>query len=269
MKNIIGVMALLVALGSVAIAEAKTTRYELSNARSSQGWINYPGLDFNNVTSAVLIVTKTPPAIEPKIVSLEVTFPNMAKLTATNFKLIEGRRYRALVAGAWIYKEVIVDLDSFQLDAPIHFGVFVSERTAFINPVSDNQSLNASLFTLNGLLTDVTATKVVDQEILTVANKKLTLSLRDRLIYQAQPRAEGFAIDALWYGKGAKTLIIPAPVPRDFFDNIDVVGIAISGTASDPLISVKFKDYNGGESQSPQVRLRDLLDQNYGPTPWL
>lgn len=267
MKNVFRVVALLVAVGLVSAVEAKTTKYEVTNLQSYNGWINFPGLELNNATSAILTVSRTPPSPEPKIVSLEISFPKAAKLTATNFKLIDGSKYRAVVAGAWIYKEVIIDLNGFSVDASIHVEGYVSERTAYINPISDTQNPTASIFNLQGMLNDVTATKIVDQEVLILASKKLTLSLKDRLIYQSQPRAEGFAIDALWYGRGTKTLFLPASVPREQFDTIDAVGIVIAGDINDPVVSVKFKDFNGYESESPQVRLRDLLDQTFRSTP--
>ncbi|RYZ87767.1 MAG: hypothetical protein EOP04_10955, partial [Proteobacteria bacterium] len=207
MKSIFRVMALLAAVGLVSAVEAKTTKYELIDVDSSAGWIHYPGLELDRPTSAILTVSRTPPIIEPKIVSLEISFPKAAKLLATNFKQIEGtQKYRALVPGAWVYKEVIVDINNFLIGEFFNAEVFVSERAAFINPIADQQT-GPLLFRVGGMLNDITPTRVVDQEILTVSAKKLTLSLRDRLVYNRSTSAEGFAIDALWYGKGTKTLI--------------------------------------------------------------
>jgi hypothetical protein len=271
MKTIFRVMALLIAVGMISTVEAKTTKYELINLSSQNGDGGnalYPGLQFYQATSATLTVTTIAPDFEPKISLLEVTFPNAAKFKATNFKLIEGTKYRAYVADAWVYRELIVDLD-FNAAGPVMIQTYISDRVGFIKPATNAQSFPPiTLFSVFGSLNDITPTRVVDQKVLTVAGKKLILSLRDRLLLNGQFIPEGFAVDALWYGKGTKTLVLPAPFGRDMFDKVEVVALVIDGNINDPVVSVKFKDPNGNEIPSSPIRLRDLLDQAYGPTPW-
>jgi hypothetical protein len=259
------VVLLLILFVSV-LTEAKTTKYDLVQLNSHNGVIQYPGLDFFNAKSAILTVTKTPPSIEPQLTSLEMTFPNAAKLTATNFKRIDGR-YRAIVNGAWVYKEVVVELDNVPLESnfPVAINVFVSERTAFINPLAENPG--RPLFTAFGIMRDITPIRIVDSESTMISNKKVILSLRDRLGVRSQGAGvpEGFIVDALWYGRGTKTLYLAAPVPRQEFDNIDVVSLVVTGALeSDLMVSVKFKDPQGFEMISPPMPLKLLLDEAYG-----
>jgi hypothetical protein len=270
MKTILRVMALLTAVGMISTVEAKTTKYELVNLFSQSGDSNiiYPGLQFFTVTSATLTVTTNPPEPETKITLLEVTFPNSAKFRATNFKLIEGTKYRAYVADAWVYRELMIDVD-FNPNGPLIVEVYISDRVGFVKSTVNTQTLPPiMLFGVRGDLNDITPTKVVDQKTLTVAGRKLILSLRDRLVLNGQFTSEGFAVDALWYGRGTKTLILPAPFGRDMFDKVEVTALVIDGNINDPVISVKFKDLNGNEIPSNPVILRNLLDQAYGPTIW-
>lgn len=269
MKTIFRVMALLMAVGMISTVEAKTTKYELVNPQTqSRDSSTYPRLSFFNVSSAVLTVTKNAPDFELKIGSLEVTFPNMAKLTATNFKLVEGTKYRAYVADAWVYRELIVDLD-FNLNGPLMVEVYISDRVGFVKPPVNAQSLPPIvLFSFYGDLNDITPTRVVDQKVLTVAGRKLILSLRDRPIFTGQFFSDGFAIDAIWYGKGTKILTITAPFNRETFDKFEIMDLIFDGDINNPSISVKFKDPAGNEALSNPVLLHELLDRAYGSTQW-
>lgn len=269
MKTIFRIMVLLIAVGMISTVEAKTTKYELLNLSSQLGNALYPELPFYGATSAALTVTTNAPDPETKINLLEVTFPNTAKFRATNFKWIEGTKYRAYVADAWIYRELMVDVDLNVNGGPLMIQVYISDRVGFVKPPVNAQPLPPiMLFSVYGMLNDVTPTRVVDQKVLTVAGKKLILSLRDRLSLNGQFIPEGFAVDALWYGKGTKTLILPAPFGRDMFDSVEVVALVVDENTSDPMISVKFKDPSGNENASYSARLHDLLDQSYGPTQW-
>lgn len=73
------------ALASVT-TYAKTFKYDLLNVHSFNGVVHYPTLDFGQAKSAVLTVNKDPLSPDVQISSLEVTFPNAAKLLATGFK---------------------------------------------------------------------------------------------------------------------------------------------------------------------------------------
>ena len=268
MKVFIRSFILLLALFAFASVEAKTLKYALTQLNSHNGMFQYPGLDFFGAKSVILTITKTPPSIEAQLTSLEITFPNAAKLTATNFKLIEGRKYRAIVSGAWVYKEIIVELENvlFEPNARAMVNVFVSERTAFINPQVENQGL--PLFTASGNMRDITPTRIVDTSSAVVSTKKVILSLKDRLGIRESGFgvSEGFVVDALWYGRGVKTLYFVAPVSRQEFDNIEVIGLVVEGTTdADLFVSIKFKDPTGFELISPRMRLKQLLDEAYGP----
>ncbi len=270
MKFLVRSFTLVLAMLVFTSVEAKTVKYELTQLNSNNGSIQYPGLNFFNAKSAVLTITKGLLPSDTQLTSLEITFPNAAKLAATNFKLVDGNKYRAIVSGAWIYKEVIVELDAvpFESRAQAMINVFVSERTAFINPVVEGTNPGASLFMAFGILRDITPTRIVDTATAIVSNKKVTLSLRDRLGINELGRGvpEGFVIDALWYGKGSRTLYLMSPVPRQEFDYAEVIGLVMEGaTDVDLFVSVKFKDRNGFEMISPRMPLKDLLDQAYAP----
>ncbi|MES2825004.1 MAG: hypothetical protein V4732_15470 [Pseudomonadota bacterium] len=271
MKFFIRSLTLFLAMSLFVSVEAKTIKYDLVQLNSHSGTIQYPGLDFFGAKSAILTITKVAPLFEAQLTSLEITFPNAAKLLATNFKLIEGNRYRAIVNGAWVYKEVIVELDPVQFEPKMHtmIHVFVSERTAFINPQVEIPNHSAVLFNAFGIMRDITPTRIVDTASTIISNKKVTLSLKDRMGTRESGVGfpDGFIVDALWYGKGVKTLYLPAPIPPQDFDTVEVIGLIVEGTTdADVSVSVKFKDRSGFEITSPRVPLKLFLDEAYGPT---
>lgn len=268
MKTIFRIVTLLAAVCAVSIANAKTSKYELININSNST-LTLPGLELNNITSAILTVTKNAPNFEPNLVSLELNFPNADKLTATNFKSADGYKYRAIVPDTWIYREVIVDIRDFRVDNPLSIEVRIADRTNYINPLSNGQApFSSPLINVLGELNEITPTRIIDQQALTVAGKKLTLSLRDRVLFRVHEPLQKFSIDAVWAGKGAKTLSVPADVPSDAVDTLDVIALVIDENGNDPMLSIKFKESHGFEITSQMVRLHDLLDQAYGPTPW-
>ncbi len=271
MKFLIRSITLFLAMSLFVSVQAKTIKYDLVQLNSHSGTIQYPGLDFLGAKSAILTITKVAPLFEAQLTSLEITFPNAAKLMATNFKLIEGNRYRAIVNGAWVYKEIIVELDPVQFEPNKHamIHVFVSERTAFINPQLEIPNRSALLFDAFGIMRDITPTRVVDTASVVVANKKVILSLKDRLGVRESGVGfpDGFVVDALWYGRGVKTLYLGAPIAPWDFDSVEVIDLIVEGTTdTDLVVSVKFKDRNGSEMISQRMPLKHLLDEAYGPT---
>ena len=268
MKFLVRSFTLVLVMLAFTSVEAKTVKYELTQLNSNNGPVQYPGLNFFNAKSAVLTIAKGPLPSDTQLTSLEITFPNVAKLTATNFQLVNGGKYRAIVSGAWVYKEVIVELDNnpFVANAPMMINVFVSEKTSFINPQVESQG--SLLFMAFGFMHDITPTNIVDTASVTVSGKKVDLSLKDRLGINELGRGApgGFKVDALWYGKGVKTLYLPAPASPSEFDNFEVIGLIIDGTTdADLFASVKFKNNNSAEMISPRVLLKALLDQAYAP----
>lgn len=254
---------------------AKTYKYDFVQIHSNNGFIQYPGLDFNQAKTVALTVNKDPLSPEVTINSLEITFPNAAKLLATGFKKLENTdTYRAIVNDAWVYRQIMVDIRGvdFNLAQITHptIEVSVSEKSVFIQPEADFKG--HSLFFVDGDLRDITVSKVVDTESVIIDGKRVNLSLKENLSF-AQPAVpvngarEGFVIDALWFGKGQKTFYIPAPVPNTEYDRYDAIGLILEeldGPAGkEYLLGVKFKDASGYEQIVPAQPLRPLLNTAY------
>ena len=258
-----------------ATSFAKTYKYDLTDIRSNNGFIQYPGLDFGQVKTVSLTVNKDPLSTEATINSLEITFPNAAKLLATGFKKLDNTTtYRAVVNDVWVYRQIIVDVKSVdfnttQITHPI-IEVSVSEKSVFIQPETDFKG--HPLFLVDGNLRDITASKVVDTVSAIIDGKRVNLSLRENLSF-APPAVPvngsraGFVIDALWFSKGQKTFYIPAPVPNTEYDSYDAVALTLQeldGPAGkEYLLGVKFKDANGYELTTSVQPLRPLLDTAY------
>lgn len=260
---------------------AKTYKYDLTAIGSHSGSLQYPNLDFNQAKSALFTVNKDPLSPDFQINSLEVTFPNAAKLTATGFKKIEPDLYRAVVNDVWIYRQVFVDVRGIDFNRPQwgtpHISVSISEKSVFINPETTTDYAGEPLFNLHGILRDVTTSKIADTAIATVDGKRLTLSLKDNLTSapvesQINGAREGFVIDALWQGKGQKTIYVPAPVPEEEFDRYTAIGLVLEELngpeTKEYSFSVKFIDANGGETLTPPQPLKPRLHEAFGTAPW-
>jgi hypothetical protein len=256
---------------TAASSFAVTVKYEVENLQSNNGWISYPGLDFSNATSATLSVEKDSPGVEPRLKSLDITFPNAAKLSAKDFKKVDGFIYRAVVDDAWIYRQVIVDLHGADFNNPngyLTIDVAVSERQGFINP--ENEERGEHILLAHGQLKDVTTSKVVDTGSAVVNGKRANLSLKSRLGVPAPEAGSGeggFAIDVLWLGRGEKTIYLPSGFPQQHFDFITPIRLVLEDLTSPdgPMIRVVAKDDHGYEISNPPFRLKQLLDQAYGP----
>lgn len=251
---------------------AKTYKYDFVGIHSNNGFINYPGLDFNQAETVLLTVNKDPLSPQTSISTLDITFPNAAKLRATGFKKLDGSdTYRAIVNDAWIYRQVIVDIRNIDFNVPHHIRptieVSVSEKTDFIQP--ENNIKGHPLFFVDGDLRDITPSKVIDTASVVAEGKRVNLSLRENLSF-ALPSAsingprEGFVIDALWFGKGLKTFYIPASVPNSEFDRYSAVALELEELngpeGKEYAVSVKFLEASGGEMQTPPQPLKPLLD---------
>lgn len=258
---------------------AATYKYDLINSNSINGGIHYPGLDFSDATTAVLTVDKDPLSPAVIINSLEVTFPNAAKLHATGFKKLENENtYRAVVDDAWIYRQIIVDISHIDFNIPqAHpmIRAFVSERSEFIQPHST--STNHPLFSMDGDLRDITPSTVIDTAAVTIDGKTVQLSLKENLSFTPSGASmngarEGFVIDTLWFGKGQKTLYLPNPmIPFGEYDRYTAIGLILeelNGPAgTEYSLRVKFKDASGYEQTSPAQALRPWLDASYNSGP--
>jgi hypothetical protein len=253
---------------------AVTVKYELRDIQSNNGWIHYPGLDFSNATSALLTIEKTSPETEPQLKSLDITFPNAAKLSVKDFKKVDGFTYRAFVNNAWIYRQVSVDVSIFDLNnfhnPSISIDVAISEGAGFINPEGEEQG--EQIFQVYGFLRDITSTKVIDNGSVIINGKRANLLLKNRLGVpspEAGGGAGGYTSDVLWMGKGEKTIYIPSDFPPNYYDFITPTGLVLEELTSPegPMIGVIARDHNGNVIPSPMFRLKELLEQAYGPQP--
>ncbi|WHI52969.1 hypothetical protein P3339_09465 [Microbulbifer sp. MLAF003] len=71
----------------VVNVQAKTFKYEVQDARVSQGHLYYLPFNLDNINSLVLTVNIAHPEADSGSVSLEVDFANAPKLVIKNFKL--------------------------------------------------------------------------------------------------------------------------------------------------------------------------------------
>lgn len=270
--RVIGFMAFAI-ISSTAFA--KTFKYDFTGIHSSNGFVNYPGLDFSQAKTVTLTVSKDPLTPEVTVNSAEITFPNAARLIATGFKKLDNTdTYRAVVNNAWIYRQVIVDISGTDFNRAqnnrVNINVSVSEKSVFIEPEDDVKG--HPLFFVDGDLRDITTPKIVDTDSVILDGKRVNLSLRENLSF-ASPGTitngarEGFVLDVLWMGKGQKTIYIPAPIPQGEYDRYDAIGLVLE-ELNGPLgkeysLRVNFKDASGSQESLPPQPLKLILEQAF------
>jgi hypothetical protein len=249
-------------------AQAKTFTYEIQDINSFQGGVSYPGLDLNGATSGKLVIKQDSPQDTPSIYSLEVQFPSAVKFTARNFQDDGGQIYRTSVNNVWVYRQLNVELHGFDVNQPneqfVNIEGVVAEGKGFIS--DDIQPTSGqSLFHVDGRLVNVTPTKVIDREVLTVDGNRLVMSLRDGLTTN---NAESFiVINSLWFGNGEQDLLLPSGFPNNVSGFVQPFRINLEtfpGSEGDEyFISVDSKDEYGTEVRSPSISLSDVLNQAY------
>ncbi len=254
---------------------AKTYTYDLLNPMGHTMEFEFPGLDVRGVKSAVITINRTSQNPEVELRALEVTYLNAAKLRTGVFKKVGPGRYRALVDGPWVFKQVIVEVDTDDSFTPSrHFNarLFVTNQVSLTNPESANQGVPFA--GVVGQLRDVTYSPNSDSQSTTLDGKRVTLNLRDRLSAPSPTNLPGmfppldqpsFVIDTLWLGRGQKLLYLPAPVTWQDLERFEPIGLVLEGPTTDPLVRVRVRDAQGIEMLLPGQPLRMLLNTAFGP----
>ncbi|GAB2875818.1 hypothetical protein ACCI51_14060 [Microbulbifer echini] len=267
-RNTVKTVAVSVALLAFG-AQAKTFKYELQDLNSSNMDIQYPGLDFSGVSSATLTIDHADQSAPPVVTSLEINFPSTSNLFVKNFKSSD-ETFRASVDDAWVYRKLNVEMNGLNYFDPngkfVDIMAFVSEADSFIGKTQLGKG--PMLFHVSGRLVDVTPSKVVDVEWLTVNDNRLKLSLRDNVTSAPDSDFGGkaFVIDSLWFGEGEETLYLEAPFGDEakFIQPYKLAVSKISGPIGDEyFIKILAKDENGNEFETVELPLQDLLSNAY------
>ncbi|WP_226649449.1 hypothetical protein [Microbulbifer variabilis] len=271
LRNTIKTIAVSVALISFG-AQAKTFKYELQDLHSSNGEIQYPGLNLNDASSVVLTVEQADNSVPAMLTSLEINFPYAPSLSVSNFKAgDQGWRYYSTVDDAWVFRQLDIAIDGFNAGNPnnamVHIEGFVSEAEDFIG---EERSLNFDqrLFSANGQLVDVTPSKVIDVKSLTVDGSQVELSLRDNPA--VDPNSSNgdmaFVIELLWFGEGKEVFHFHAPYGDEskFFEAYKLEVSTMPGPDGDETaVSIKAKDAQGMEFETHHIYLKDVLREAY------
>lgn len=250
-------------------AQANTFKYEIQNIQSFNGAINYPGLNLNAI-SGTLTIEQSSQFDEPVVKSLDVNFLEAKPLAVRSFSSVGGfGPLRASVNNAWVFRKLNVEINTFDFLNPnfqfLSVNVYVSENDNFINNIGQQEQL---LLTLDGILVDVTPSKVSDTESLLVNGERLRLSLRNALTSVPElGLTDQVVINSVWFGNGEENIYLPAGTPSNLARFVKPYRINLTTIAGpqgdDNFISVSLRDREGVEFESPQFLLQDLLDQAY------
>ncbi|WP_444909363.1 hypothetical protein [Microbulbifer sp. TRSA005] len=270
-RNTIKIVAVSVALLAFG-AQAKTFKYELQDLHSSNGEIQYPGLNLNGASSVILTVDQASHSVPAMLTSLEINFPHAPGLLIGNFKADDqGWRFYSTVDDVWVYRQLDIAVDGFNAGNPnnamVHIEGFVSEVENFIGK---ERSLNFEqrLFSVHGQLVDATPSKVVDVKSFTVDGSQVELSLKDNPA--VDPNSSNgdmaFVIELLWLGEGKEVFHFHAPYGDEskFFEAYKLEVSTMPGPDGDETaVSIKAKDAQGMEFETHHIYLKDMLREAY------
>lgn len=250
------------------LAQADVFNYEVF-APSHTATTVYPGLDLNGLEKIVVRAENSDFDPEIKITRLQLAFPNATDLIVNNLTLNSSGTYRGVVNGAWVYKQVAVEVDAPQPITPqsqINVRLFIVEHQSNIN--HPEMSFGYQILDANGILEDVSPNRLADTNAVTVDNERLILRLFKRA--QSSYQGQGFKVETNWLGNGERTLYLPAPFTPEEYHRYSAVGIDIDTfTHPDGLeehnFQIRYEDEFGTVQTTPLEPLRPYLDTAYPP----
>lgn len=230
----------------------------------------YPGLDLNQLNKVKLNATKNEFAPELEINRLELQFENASNLIASSFTN-EAGVYRAIVNSAWVYKQVVVEVNASAGINPnenISIAVYVVEHASNLN--NTGMSYGMQTLQVDGSLTDVTPNPLADSHWLKIQDKGMTLRLYQRPVFDLMTGQQGFKIKTSWLGHGEREIFLNAPFTPNEFGNYKAVALKVdTQTLPDGLeihsVSVDYEDLGGAIQSTPFEDLQMYLDQVYPP----
>ncbi len=228
----------------------------------------YPNLDLNQLDSIEVTAKNSMynPELEPT--RLKLVFPNATDLVVSNFSRVGGTTYSALVQNAWVFRQLMVEVDAssgFSEGNQITARVSVVELSNNLNNTNPSP-VGPTMLDISGTLFDITANKLADVANIKVDGKNLNLRLYQHP--QSKMNGQGFVLDANWLGHGEATLVVPVSFPLFDFHNFKAVSISVDLIDGGPSLpyNIIYQDPNGMTS-SVTGDLRPDLDMAFPPLP--
>ncbi len=248
-RLISSIIVLLVFYTNAIFAENK--QYKLGEPRLTQVYNTYPSLDFFGTVNVEIKATSNlnENTLTPE--RLELNFQNANKFVARNFRLI-GDNYRAVVQNAWVFRQVMVELNSVDLmNGQLNLKLYVVENMSQIDSISE--SFGPELLGLSGPIVDITPNPVADSLNVRYQDKRLQLKLLKNPVYRG-PEI-GFEIKSMWHGHGEQVLYVPIYNGQES----SITYKAISFTVEKIDVFGELMDYL-------TINYVDLEGQNYADT---
>ena len=227
----------------------------------------YPDLDLHQIEK--IKITASTSNLYPyrtDITRLDLVFPNATDLTVTNLSY-DGQMYRGLVNGAWVYKQIMVEVEAPELltaDINVRIRLYVVDQVSSVN--NPTLSYGLQMFDTSGFLVDVTPNKIVDVTTFKVDQKNLTLRLYQRPV--ADSTGQGFKVNATWFGHGEASFVLGGGVAP----GLKAIGLVVDtqtlpdGTQQH-FVSINFSDNGGPVSTTLPEDIRPYLDAHFPVLP--
>ncbi len=231
---------------------------------------SYPNLDLRGIKNIKLIASQENSPDKQKIIRAEIDFANAERLVATNF-IRDGIYHKATVNGAWVYKQVIVEIeahDALTTNEFISIRLYIAESKSNLNPA--NNGVGMMLTHGFGQLKEITPKKVADVTSLKIDGKRVTLKLYQKPTITNQE--EGFEVLINWLGHGEKLIRSHTPFPADRYYHHKAVAIKttplLNGPTGDEVdYQIMYEDGAGVIHAADPVLLNYILDKEFPGVP--
>ncbi|WNO08924.1 hypothetical protein [Teredinibacter sp. KSP-S5-2] len=274
-KCVIASGTILIASLTSSLSYAELVGYKFENIRPSY-WGAYPGPDLNEVSGAI-VYGKMDEQFGFLPETLEIKFPRATDYKVSGFKRQESHPYGlAGSTDAWIYKDVLAEFDdpSFypRQSKTVRLKVTTNKST-FNDPA---MSQGETIFEFSGELSPIYERTLADSVSVTIDNKKVLIDLyQDYRINDGTMgvHPEGFDLRVNWLGHGQKDLLTYTGGSCYVGEGCKAVALKLTTEILPPAMEpehfyeVEFMDRSGYKQISPRLSLRDLLNENFPPTP--
>ena len=253
------VSSLLMVSASASLAGVQT--FTTENIGGIDNFV-YPNLDVSGISGIDIRLESTQvpgsPETQNVIKRVEFKLPNANNVIATNLvkSTTSPDSYRKIINSPWVFKKLLVEIKGYEISEgqTIEYRVMVVENHSSNNVLEE--AVGQTVISGNAVLVDKTRNKVVDVTRATVAGKRVTLKLLDRI------KNDKAQVEAVWMGHGTKTLLIDAPAY-----NGTAKSIKLQPAGDDNAVEVVVVDSFGSEQTHFSPSLKQLLEAAFGPIP--
>lgn len=258
-----------------AFAYSDLLKFEV-NQPSVYSNYTVPAIDFSNPTSVELIAGNIDGLDEgypygghlETLRELEIVFPNANNLVVTNLEHVENGRYVAVVEDAWIYKSVLVSVETFgplmEMGDMLVRAFILDSNSNIAEQLNNPEESDYLLFDLYGSLIDIRPRALADRVTVNYQGKKLTIkAFRNLKVGEYNSKID---LNINWLGHGNVDTLSYISLPIESLYSEKVIAVNITGLDTESPMVVYTLQAPWGE-HTVETSLATLLEITF-PQPF-